>query len=330
MNKKLKKIICIIVAVFLLGIVLTVLYINFVMKDCLIDKVFVRGDFEYSISLKYRYSVILKYTGNDENVDVPNTFLFLPVVKVRESAFEGNETLKEVNLPKNLKNIGENAFRDCTSLQQVHFAGTLGYIYPYAFYNCSSLETLEIPYKEKETTILESAFENCINLTEVNFNDTEVYIEEHAFYNCEKLESVIGVEKIRAAPDSFDNTAILNNWNNGDYFILGHWLVKYLGDDTDIIIPDGVTGMSTIVFEGMQIKTIKMPSGINYFAFYFTYNNENNSEKVIIYYPKLESFYMPTWGNILTAREHVILSSPEGSAVIEYAKENDIEYIIEE
>ena len=115
---------------------------------------FSRVRLHYSISLKYRYSVILKYTGNDENVDVPNTFLFLPVVKVRESAFEGNETLKEVNFPKNLKNIGENAFRDCTSLQQVHFAGTLGYIYPYAFYNCSSLETLEIPYKEKETTIL--------------------------------------------------------------------------------------------------------------------------------------------------------------------------------
>lgn len=100
MNNKLKKIICIIIAVFLLGIVLTVLYINFVKKDCLIDKVFVRGDFEYSISLKYRYSVILKYTGNDENVDVPNTFLFLPVVKVGESAFEDNKTLKEVNLLK--------------------------------------------------------------------------------------------------------------------------------------------------------------------------------------------------------------------------------------
>lgn len=229
-----------------------------------------------------------------------------------------------------MKNIGENAFRDCTSLQQVHFAGTLGYIYPYAFYNCSSLETLEIPYKERETTILESAFENCINLTEVNFNDTEVSIEEHAFYNCEKLESVIGVERLKSSNTAFDNTKLLNDWNKGDYFIIGHWLVKYLGDDTDITIPEGVTGMSVYTFRDVSIKSIKMPLDINYFALSLTYNSENDSEKVIVYYPKLESFYMPTWVNVLDAREHIILSSPEGSAVIEYAKENGIEYIIEE
>ena len=331
MNNKLKKIICIIIVVFLLGIVLTMLYINLVKKDCLKDKVFVRGDFEYQISLRYRYATVIKYTGNEESVDVPNTFLLLPVVKVEDSAFEGNQTLKEVNLPKNMVNIGESAFKNCTSLQQVIFAGTFGYIYQYAFYNCSSLEKLEIPYSsESETTILESAFENCTSLVEVNFNDTEIYIDKHAFYNCEKLESVLGVEKLKSSTSAFDNTKLLNDWNKGDYFILGHWLIKYLGDDADIIIPEGVTGMSRLVFEGMHIKTIKMPAGINYFALSLTADIENSSDKVIVYYPKMESFYMPTWGIILIARENVILSSPEGSAVIEYAKENGIEYIIEE
>ncbi|MBQ7428877.1 MAG: leucine-rich repeat domain-containing protein [Butyrivibrio sp.] len=307
MNNKLKKIICIIIVVFLLGIVLTMLYINLVKKDFLKDKVFVRGDFEYQISLRYRYATVIKYTGNEESVDVPNTFLLLPVVKVEDSAFEGNQTLKEVNLPKNMVNIGESAFKNCTSLQQVHFDGTFGYIYQYAFYNCSSLETFEIPYSESETTILESAFENCTSLVEVNFNDNIVHISYRAFYNCIKLKNVIGVERLKSVPDSFDNTAILDSWENGDYFILGHWLVKYLGDDTDIVIPEGVTGMSRLVFEGMHIKTIKMPAGINYFALSLTADSENSSDKVIVYYPKMESFYMPTWGIILIARENVIL-----------------------
>ena len=72
------------------------------------------GDFTYEIAEDG--IVIVAYTGSAADVVVPETIDGQPVVKIGDSAFEGNATLKSIDLPDTITVIGKAAFKNCTSL----------------------------------------------------------------------------------------------------------------------------------------------------------------------------------------------------------------------
>lgn len=270
---------------------------------------------------------VVKYDGNDEKVVIPKRMLFLPVTSIEEAAFEDNKSIKEVVFPSTLRAVGANAFNNCTALENVEFNGELNWIYEYAFFNCCSIKELSLPCS-RQLEIEASAFESCTGLESVNFNDGNVSLGTYAFYDCEKLETVQGVDgEITAASDAFDNTAYLNNYD-GDFFIIGSYLLKYLGNDTDIIIPENVTEIAYYAFTDRTMKSIHMPSGLSSFKLCFTDDDSALENKVRVYYGNADEFDVSraSYNNLI---KNTILIAPADSAVIQYAKENGIEYIIE-
>lgn len=311
---------------------LVLLYVAFcLVRFCLAiffdGRVVASGDYEYSISINGGSARVIKYNGDDEVVKIPNRFMFMKVIAMNEEAFSDNDNLQEITIPSSVREIEANAFRNCTALQKVNFTGRIGYIHEYAFFNCSSLQTLELPYSDKIVIIEESAFESCSSLKSVDFRNSQVYVDTYAFYDCDSLENVYGASRLSSSYDAFDNTALERNCSGNDYFIIGSCLVKYLGSNKDVVVPDEVSDVSQMAFADKGVESIHMPSGINEFNLRFTSDLKNLPTKVKLYYGNVEEFD-PGY-NFGYLRDNVVLYAPAGSAVIDYAKRNGIEYIVE-
>ena len=122
-------------------------------------------DFEYSIT--QGEITITKYLGTNTNVVIPATIKELPVTGIGNNAFQGDENLQTIELPKGLKTIGdwafaesgltkikipesvleigENAFINCISLERVYLPSDLSEIKSYTFFGCCKLANVDIP-----------------------------------------------------------------------------------------------------------------------------------------------------------------------------------------
>ena len=299
----------------------------FVFIKAMDGKEITRGDYVVSISAKNRKVSIIGYNGDDEKVVIPKRMFLLPVTTISDSAFEDNQSIKEVDFPSTILAIGPNAFNNCTALEKVKFSGELNWIYDHAFFNCSSIKELSLPCSH-DLQIEESAFESCISLESVNFNNGNVGMSTYAFYDCEKLETVQGTDgEIYATSDAFDNTAFLNDCD-GDFFKVGSSLLKYLGNDKDVIVPEDVSRIASNAFVDKNISSIHMSSSVNSYWLYLRSDNSKLENKVQIYYGNLDEFDVPSvFYSCL--KDNVVLVAPEDSAVIKYAKDNGIEYYTE-
>ena len=78
------------------------------------------GSFEYAYNAAGNGMVITNYTGSETTVTVPDTIQSMPVVEIGERAFEGNASLREINLPDTITKIGYRAFAGCASLKTMN------------------------------------------------------------------------------------------------------------------------------------------------------------------------------------------------------------------
>ena len=108
--------------------------------------------------------VLLKYTGKDGDVTVPDR------VKVIADAFSGMSRIESVVLGKNVSTIADYAFSGCIKLKRVTVKGKITSIGNCAFIGCTALEELELP--ETLKSIGDNAFSNCSALSTVTFNGT--------------------------------------------------------------------------------------------------------------------------------------------------------------
>lgn len=120
---------------------------------------------------------IKEYTGEAENLVIPEQLtsptsgLMCVVAEIGDAAFQGNETLKSVEITKNVVTIGKGAFQSCVNLTNV------------VIYNGETVtdeegNVTEIP--ATLTTIGDNAFHNTA-LTEINIPATVTAIGFHAF-----------------------------------------------------------------------------------------------------------------------------------------------------
>lgn len=96
------------------------------------------------------------------------------LTKISDGAFAGCESLVELDIPENIKELGEEAFKGCSALQNL---------------------TLHKGIEE----IGDSAFEDCVSLRQAFIPGTVKNVGYHAFLGCSKLESIefeYGVESI--------------------------------------------------------------------------------------------------------------------------------------
>lgn len=169
----------------------------------------VSGDYRYSVNDDNQTITLLKYTGNEKTVILPETIDGYTVT-ILDSTFTSNKTVETVVLPKNvirirgycfyycenlqkvvlndkLQRIGPETFSSCINLKEVNLPSSLFLIEKEAFYNCKSLVEINIP--SRITEIYSSTFEGCTSLTTVTLPDGIITIGTNAFLMCSSLKN---------------------------------------------------------------------------------------------------------------------------------------------
>ncbi len=85
------------------------------------------------------------------------------------SGFAGCVSLRQINLPQSIENIGFEAFLDCENLSQINIPSSCWSISKKAFAGCEKLQIIKIPAAAE--VIEEEAFAGCKNATIVFLED---------------------------------------------------------------------------------------------------------------------------------------------------------------
>lgn len=108
--------------------------------------------------------ILLRYTGADEKVSVPDS-----VRVIAAGAFSENAVITEVTLPDTVTAIGDEAFAYCGNLTAAALPDTLTEIGNRVFLNCGALERSALP--ESLRSVGSFLFMGCTDLKEVTVPD---------------------------------------------------------------------------------------------------------------------------------------------------------------
>ena len=156
------------------------------------------GDYEYQYNEDYNEIEIVRYSGEDKKVTVPETIEGFPVTVIKENAFCYCRKMKTIVLPEGLQEIGEGAFESCPKLKKITFQknAQIVKIGKNAFRDCRNLTEVKFPASLK---VLEScAFEYCLKLKKVEFanNSNLRGIGSYCFSGCQSLSGIIIPKKV--------------------------------------------------------------------------------------------------------------------------------------
>ena len=125
------------------------------------------------------------------------------VEKIGNYAFEGCKNLTDVELSNSLSDAGYKAFLECTRLEEITLPASLTGDASEMFSGCKSLK--KVNFAEGATTIPNGLFKN-MSITTFECPDSITRIGNEAFQNCSNLESVVlskNLEKI--GESAFEN-----------------------------------------------------------------------------------------------------------------------------
>ena len=216
------------------------------------------------------------------SIEIPNS-----VTDIDRDAFYGCSGLTSVTIPNSVTSIGARAFHGCSGLESITIPNSVTSIGSYAFYNCSGLESIEVgsgntKYDSRDncnaiivtasntliagckntvipnsvTSIDVYAFYNCSGLESITIPNSVTSIDGFAFFGCSGLQKVIVSDIAAWCGISFcDNTA-----NPLSY---AHHLYNNENTEiTNLVIPDGVTGIRYAFFGCSGLTSVTIPNSV--------------------------------------------------------------------
>lgn len=183
--------------------------------------------------------LLLAYFGDEEAVTISED---MGIRKICGRAFAQNETLRSVTLGDTVEELGEEVFFCCSALASVTLPSDLREIPASTFNNCSALEAITIPSKVER--IGANAFQVCQSLKDIRLPETVSSIGEDAFKGTAWYEE---------------------QKKNSDYIILGEFLIAWLGEETELVIPEnlGIRRIADNAFQQhMELQKVVLPEGI--------------------------------------------------------------------
>lgn len=224
--------------------------------------------------------VLIAYNGTEEQVELPDGVFYIG------DAFEGNDTMVSIVIPRDIKEIQNRAFAGCTALTQVRFESGVGSVGYKSFENCTALRAVELPesvssvgaYAFAGCTQLEQAdfsralhltelnasiFQNCERLSAVRLPESVTEIGAYAFSGCKslaQLEFGAGSQLAKVGGYAFEAcTALAQLELPGSVTEIGHSAFKDSGL-TQITLPEGVSSLPGQVFSGCsRLEWIQLP-----------------------------------------------------------------------
>ncbi len=252
--------------------------------------------------------LLVKYNGNDTNVEVPYGTVAIANV------FEGNTTIESVKLPDTVRRIMQNAFKGAVNLRSVNIPPWVTTIGAGAFSGCGQLTSAELSITL--TSIGANAFENCDKLTELLIPDRVKSIPANLALNSTSLTDIrlpeitttINKNAFVGLPNAHvfvfpgsDAETILKGYKypysyiqyrTGDYIyaksLTGIQIVRYLGNEMIVDVPATVeelpvTDIKTAAFQNNPfVRVVNLPDSL-----------ENIGDWAFSYMENLEFVNMP-------------------------------------
>ena len=132
--------------------------------------------------------------------------------------------------------MSDRAFVQCLSLKKFQCLGPVSYVAEYLFSGCTSLEQIE--FGPETRFIYDHSFENCINIRKLVFPNPDLKYSGVDFTKFPKLVD-----------------------ENG-HLIFHHTYYGYLGKETIIVIPEGITEIDSTVFTYSKCTEIILPESL--------------------------------------------------------------------
>ena len=123
------------------------------------------------------------------SVEIPDEINGLPVVGIKERAFENRSNLTSITISDSVISIGSYAFSGCSGLTSVTIGNGVTSIGNSAFFGCSGLTSVTMG--NGVTSIGDNAFDSCSGLTSVTIPDSVTSIGSSAFSGCSALTSIV-------------------------------------------------------------------------------------------------------------------------------------------
>lgn len=227
----------------------------------------------------YKVNSCLKSANG--TINIPDTYLDLPVLEIGAQAFKDCGGITEVNIPSSVDKIGESAFENCITLKKVSYQGSSfesdsRVIGDAAFRMCTELETLLLPGGLVE--IGESAFSRCGKIKEIALPDTLKTINSNAFAQCDTLTAVSIPASVTAIHTnafmscmgltSFSVSSENKNYKAIDGVLFsadGKTLIQYpvAKSNTVYIVPEGTQTIGNAAFSpSKKLTDIILPDGV--------------------------------------------------------------------
>lgn len=121
------------------------------------------------------------------------------VTKLGSQAFRGCKSLKTLNIPSSVVELGSDLFWE-SGLETITIPETVSVIGNWLFEDCINLT--EVEFNPKMTTLPNSMFEGCVKLTRVSLSDTIEVIGSSAFKECTSLTEVNLPSQLKAIYNS--------------------------------------------------------------------------------------------------------------------------------
>ena len=214
----------------------------------------------YYVSQHYKYNK--SYRDNVFYLPLSLKYVTVTSGEIFSYAFEGCVSLKKIDIPQNITQIGEYAFCAC-GIESFDVPSGVTRIENNTFSSCDRLKEIQLPAGLKE--IEDEVFSGCDNLTSLMIPDSVMNIGERVFLNCNdglftRIDGllyvdnwVVGVEDKEITSANIINDAV---GIAGGSFALCRNL-------TDITIPEGVKGIGSWSFVGCgNLVSVKIPNGV--------------------------------------------------------------------
>jgi len=127
---------------------------------------------------------LIAYEGTDAEVVIPGT-----VTEIEKSAFQNNQYVETIHIPKSVEKIGPYAFWGCTNLKEITGGEGLYEIGDFVAANCIHLTQWQIPSNVKRIGIM--AFGDDVNMKYMEIPYTVTSIHDTAFDGCGRLSLTV-------------------------------------------------------------------------------------------------------------------------------------------
>ncbi|MBR2341830.1 MAG: leucine-rich repeat protein [Clostridia bacterium] len=193
--------------------------------------------------------------------------------KLSSGVFSKCKALEEVVLGKAVTAIGDSAFFGCISLREIILPNSITVFGQGVFSECKKLEKAVLPDSIKK--LGNSTFSGCAALTEVVLPEKLTMIDKWAFENCVSLEKLDVADKVASVPTAFNGCVKLQGkafdaakkteikYDESKFEIKDGVLLKYLADEEEVSIPDGVIEVGEKAFEYKEnLHTLHVPESL--------------------------------------------------------------------